>query len=402
MRVSRTQLALALALAILASRPASAESRFYGDLLQRGISDAIRGESAKALNELRIAAFGFLDDLPKYQKAQVYLAVACERAQRKEDSRLATTKVLIAERMEPSYMALEIDSTTRAAFDRLLPAVVKPEQYANLSAFNGGRTNGVVVGQPLPLPAPRPSAPLPGPPSALSAPVTNVHAPEGPGVSQAPQAATSFPANVKAEKGPSQRAPIAQKPAEKSSSPIGGKVQGSATPVPVAGTTAVPVPIGWKGVPRDTPAPSGSSARSSPASLSPLTAAARHTPSQSPYVTDFSTQISEAGRLLNEGKIIAARQAFSRTAQLPGAPRNVILDAARGLSQTSGWAESSLIYKKLFPLHKGEESHFFYEAINRYQLGDTAVAREMLVRALPYMPATREVASYRVKIENTQ
>jgi hypothetical protein len=44
--------------------------------------------------------------------------------------------------------------------------------------------------------------------------------------------------------------------------------------------------------------------------------------------------------------------------------------------------------------------HMFYEAVNRYELGELNVARTLLKRALPALPASREVLLYRPKIES--
>jgi hypothetical protein len=44
----------------------------------------------------------------------------------------------------------------------------------------------------------------------------------------------------------------------------------------------------------------------------------------------------------------------------------------------------------------------FYEAVNRYEMGDYAIARKLLARALPSLPRTRDVELYRGRIESTQ
>ncbi|HWS73071.1 MAG TPA: hypothetical protein VN605_13215, partial [Thermoanaerobaculia bacterium] len=80
---------------------------------------------------------------------------------------------------------------------------------------------------------------------------------------------------------------------------------------------------------------------------------------------------------------------------------SALLDAAKGLSQTDAWSDSSSLYAKLFPLQKGEEPHYFYEAVNRFELGEIATARDLLHRALPYVGNSREVAIYRGRIEGT-
>src|SRR5581483_2566546 len=93
---------------------------------------------------------------------------------------------------------------------------------------------------------------------------------------------------------------------------------------------------------------------------SPLVSAARHQPSLSGAGVEAAAQISDAQRMLNEGKILAARQIYLRLAQTEGLPRNTSLDVAKGLNQTSAWRESSATYQKLMPFRSGEELHQFY------------------------------------------
>jgi hypothetical protein len=42
--------------------------------------------------------------------------------------------------------------------------------------------------------------------------------------------------------------------------------------------------------------------------------------------------------------------------------------------------------------------HQFYESVNRYELGEIAMARDLLTRALPALPVTRETSLYKAKI----
>jgi hypothetical protein len=135
---------------------------------------------------------------------------------------------------------------------------------------------------------------------------------------------------------------------------------------------------------------------------SPLVAASKHQPSQSLAVSDATFQISEAQRLLNEGKILAARQIYIRLEQNEGLARATWLDVAKGLNQTSAWRESSIAYQKAMPFRSGEEMHQFYEAVNRYELGDAATARDLFARALPSLPVTRETSLYKAKILGMQ
>jgi hypothetical protein len=134
--------------------------------------------------------------------------------------------------------------------------------------------------------------------------------------------------------------------------------------------------------------------------MSAIAAAAKHEPSRAPILgSDITPQLAAAQDLLNEGRILAARQAYLRLAQTPSLSRAQLLALASGLNDTSAWRESSDLYARVSPLVKGEEAHMFAEAVNRYELGDRAAARVFLARALPALPKTREILLYRSKIE---
>ena len=351
---------LTLALLLLAA-PALQAQEFYSDLLQRGIIDTQRGSWAKAANELRIAAFGSMFDMSQYLTAQIYLAVVSDHLGREDDARAAVAKALQAERVSPVYAKAPIDASTRQAFEQLLPKLVTPDRYAGLSAFSRGRTTNVAQVAPVPMPPPTPVVQTPAP-VPVSRPVPPpVVAPEPKYV---PPPAPVMPK------------PVPQPPAPQ--------------PQHVVQTAPAPQPPPQ---PQRQPQPA--------MNASPLAAAARRAPSQSPHFADFAALVADAQRLLNEGKMIAARQAFGAIARTPEAPRSALLDAAKGLSQTDAWSDSTALYAKLFPLQKGEEPHYFYEAVNRFELGEIATARDLLHRALPYVGNSREVALYRGRIEGT-
>jgi tetratricopeptide (TPR) repeat protein len=284
---------------------ATTSSGFYHALLQRGIEQVQRGDYPRAVQALHIAAFGFVDDVPNYQTAQIYLAVACEKLGRKDEAQAAVKKAIRAESVAQSYLALPLAPAVRAEFDKLAGPFARPV------APRIAATSKITASAPPP-----------------KAPVT-------------PQ--------VK--------------------------------PVPVPAPAPIPPP----------PAPAPQSA---------IAAAAKHQPSAAPILgTDITPQLSAAQGLLNEGRILAARQAYLRLAELPSLSRPQLLAVAKGLNETSAWRESSDLYARISPLAKGEELHMFAEAVNRYELGDRAAARVFLARAMPALPKTREILLYRGKIE---
>ncbi|MEA2336373.1 MAG: hypothetical protein QOE82_380, partial [Thermoanaerobaculia bacterium] len=122
-------------LSIFAAVPVVAQNSFYEARFQSGVIDYNRAAYARAADELRIAAFGRVDDIPSYETAEIYLALANEKLERTEDTRVASMKVLQAERLSPSYAKLALPNDIRTAFEALLPTVLTRDQLAAVPAF---------------------------------------------------------------------------------------------------------------------------------------------------------------------------------------------------------------------------------------------------------------------------
>ncbi len=102
--------------------------------------------------------------------------------------------------------------------------------------------------------------------------------------------------------------------------------------------------------------------------------------------------------MMGTGNIVGARSELRRIAQIPNLQRSERQTLARALSQTALYAESSAQYRKTYPLKAGEESHMFYEAVNRYELADYSLARQLITRAMPALPQTPAILAYRDRI----
>lgn len=477
--------AAAAALVLFCAAPLCAQTNpFYTSLLQRGLADAKLGNWKAAAQELRLAAFGLLDDLPKYQTAHLVGAVAAERSGQFDEARIATEKVVIAERLSHAYTSLAVEPAMRASFESLVAKYMTADRIAAVPAFAHIRA-GTTPPTPPPPPAAT-AAPVPAKPPlpplaeghdiALRARSFWIAGDLANAVKLATEAITrdfaSGPArqvlgNIAAierrwndvvehftiarttqrltedEKGklatgfanvgrnadadalrrtmaavatipPSPPAPRTVAPQPQ---PRALVVQPPPPPPAQAASTPKPAPpVRPSNAPRTPPATtsndglaSGTWSKSQPAmrlaspapnaERSPLVAAARHTPSDAVLTSDSVLMLNDADRLLAEGKIIAARDLFARVAHLQTLNRATLLSAAKGLNQTSAWRDSSASYQRAYPFTAGEEIHMFHEAVNRYELGDYANARDLLKRALPRLTASREVSLYKSKIE---
>jgi tetratricopeptide (TPR) repeat protein len=254
-----------------------------------------RAEYAAAADAFRVAAFGFIDDIPRYETAEIYLAVASDKLGRRNDARLAASKFIEAEAVRPVYTTLPIAPSLRNAFDSLLPVLLTREERAN--------TPGVARSGNQP-----PKVPMP--PTAPDIAVT------------------------------------------------------------VKKNDAVAAP------PKPAPAPAPPIA----------------------VVPTVSDQIAAAEKLLGAGNIVGSRTELRRIAGIANLPRSERQSLARALSQAALYFESSTQYRKTYPLKPGEESHMFYEAVNRYELGDYGLARALITRALPALPQTAPILAWRDRI----
>ena len=453
------QLRLLVALSVaLTAIPAFAQS-FYESRFQNGVVDFNRASYARAVDELRVAAFGRVDDIPAYETAEIYLAVANDKLDRVEDARLAALKVAQAEQIKPSYAALQLPAELRTAFERLLPALLSREQLANVPAFArfAGQALSATTGTPTPSRRPPPVVPTP-----TKEPNVAVTAPKNEKQAETPQPALDYGrlalervaagdeagarryadlAFAADDTNPNAHAALAQigrahgawsEVAEhyavvrtrrrltddesaaylialvRIGRPADADGVRHILPASVLNRQDVreslqtidPKPAPQPVVPVPLPRPVQQPAPVQPASIQPAPVPAIITPSPViPSTTEpVTAQIANAERMVEKGNIVGARSELRRIALMPDLQRGERQALARALSKTALYAESSAQYRKTYPLKAGEESHMFYEAVNRYELGDYALARQLITRAMPALPQTPAILAYRDRI----
>jgi len=454
-------------LSLLTAVPVLAQN-FYEARFQTGIVDFNRGAYARAVDELRVAAFGRVDDIPSYITAEVYLAVTNDRLEHAEDARTAALKVLQAEKITPSYAALKLPPDVRASFEQLLPAVLTRDQLANVPAF----AHLASLAPAVQSGAPRPSRHTSVVPTPTKQPNVAVTAPkEDDKVEpQSPQPALDYGrlalervaagdeagarryaalAFASDDTNPNAHAALAQiGRAHSTWSEVAehyaivrtrrhltddetaaylialikiGRVADATgvqrtasnavlarpdvrealqsiepkpAPQPVVAQRVAPQP--QPAVPQPQPVAPAPVPRAQPQQQSP---APVPVPQEvAPGTAPIADQIAAAERVVAAGNIVGARTELRRIALLPNLQRTDRQSLARALSQTALYAESSAQYRKTYPLKAGEESHMFYEAVNRYELGDYSLAKQLITRALPALPQTPAILAYRDRI----
>jgi len=148
------------------------------------------------------------------------------------------------------------------------------------------------------------------------------------------------------------------------------------------------------------PVPAPVSPAPAPVVAAPAPAPSANAPAADPE--PIPEQIADAEGMVASGNIVGARTQLRRIATLPNLQRSDRQALARALSQTALYAESSAQYRKTYPLKAGEETHMFYEAVNRFELGDYGLARQLITRAMPALPQTPAILAYRDRILGAQ
>jgi hypothetical protein len=151
-----------IAIVLVAGADASAqEQSFYQSVLQRGLESYAAGDFVAAARQLRIASFGFLDSVPEYQRALIYLALAQEKSNQGLDAEATVRKLYESEQVRRTYMALPIENDVRREFEALLARHLSEAQLAFVRSPGAlppsVQTPRTVEGSPaVPSPSPQP------------------------------------------------------------------------------------------------------------------------------------------------------------------------------------------------------------------------------------------------------
>lgn len=514
---------------------------FYEAHFLGGVTDFNRGAYARAADELRIAAFGRIDDVARYEVAEIYLSLASDKLDKVDDARVTALKVIQADRVRPVYASLDLPRDIRAAFEALLPTILTREQLVHAPAFEHLAGQAPQVQSDAPRLTKRPNAQVPTPTKrpnvavtveknddkvetraqnldygrmalervaagdeaggqhyadlALAQDDTNVNAhtalaqialihgnwngvaehyavvrtrrkltddesaayfialvktsrtadalgvrkglaPSVLARNDVQQALQSIQPNpvpqpqVRQQPAPQPPAPqpqVRQQPVPQPPAPQPQVRQQpvSQPPAPQPQVRQQPVPqpppapqpqVRQQPVPqppapqpqvrqqpappasqpevREQPVPEPVAAQPAPRQPAPQPAA----PGLDAMAQPLAAQIAAAERMIGKSNIVGARTELRRIAALPDLQRSERLALGRAMSQTGLYAESSAQYRKAYPLKAGEEAHMFYESVNRYQLGDFELARQLMTRAFPSLPQTPAILAYRDRI----
>jgi hypothetical protein len=113
---------------------AAAVDPFYLEVYRRGMLHYDAGEFGPAARELRLAAFGFVDQLEQFETAHIYAAIAASKQALDADAGLSAQRVLAAERVARTYPTLALPPAVRTAFEAIAKKALTPQEYAYLTS----------------------------------------------------------------------------------------------------------------------------------------------------------------------------------------------------------------------------------------------------------------------------
>src|SRR5436190_7430709 len=142
---------------VATSALAASGDEFYDRLFNRGMAQFNEGNYANAYSSLRVAAFGLLEDVRRFETAQIYMTVAAARQRHESDARMAVQRVIAAERVERRYASLSLPDAVRKEFEDAAQRLLTADQIGTL---HGGAVT---------RPQPQPHATIP-PPVIVPAP----------------------------------------------------------------------------------------------------------------------------------------------------------------------------------------------------------------------------------------
>ena len=338
---------------------AASGDEFYDRLFTRGLSQFSEGNYAGAYASMKIAAFGYLENIPRFQTAEIYMTVAANKIRREPDARAAAVRVVAAERVEKRYASLALPAEVRKDFEDAARKLLTADMFATL---RGGGTvkppqpapanpAPVIVTPPQPPPASRP-VPTPTPRVIPPAPQPQPQTQPRP-VQPPPAPVPTAPAQVQTQPKPAQTAPA--------------QVQTQPRPVPAA-----PAQV-----------------QTQPRPVQPQPQPARPAPDA----------LADADRAVNSGDLAAARTLYRSILDAPQISHPTALRVAEGLYRSRDFAGAMRAFERAGAIGTGEEQYHYYYAVALYESGRYAGAKRELRAALPFIEVTPDVERYRVKIE---
>jgi tetratricopeptide (TPR) repeat protein len=317
---------------------AASGDEFYQRLYQRGMAHFSTGDYAAAFTELRNAAFGFVEQVDKFETAQSYAIIAAHRLGRDNDARESLMRIVAAEKIQPHFRSVALPAEVRAEVESVASALLTNQECTLLGLSTCAQS--VVV----PTPTKRPNV--------------AVTAPREKGSTDAPPDA----------------APKAPQPVVPAPQPV------------------TPAPRHVDPVPQPAPVPQPPQPIAPPKQETPVS-------SSKPATKNADASLAEAQRAIDNGDIGRARSIYNELAGGPELSHAAALRVAEGLYRVNDFAGAARAFQRAGSIGRGEEQSHYYFAVALYETGRYAEAKRELAASLAYITMTADVTRYRAKIE---
>jgi tetratricopeptide (TPR) repeat protein len=121
-----------ITVALCASLSAAQSDDFYDGAFRAGVAAFEAGKYDEALTRLHVAAFGFVEDISRYETAQTYMAVAAQRLGRTDEATTALRRIASAERLERRFATIPVSAAVREAASEAAKTLLTPQLAAYL------------------------------------------------------------------------------------------------------------------------------------------------------------------------------------------------------------------------------------------------------------------------------
>lgn len=384
----------AVGVAFIMTWPAFAADVFYEQRLEAG-KNALRAQrTVEAAEQLRIAAFGLLDEPRRLSEALALLAVAQSALDRTDDLEITLARFVDLETRFRTYDTTAIDAPIRAQFEAILLRAIPRTTLASIPSLARVLPDAAPrPAQNRPAPVPQPVNPPPAVATTTQPATTATSAPQissgtAPAVQKSP-AATVLPPPTST-----------QPPSTTTAAPANTTTNTAARPAvttPVPATQPPPsqkMPAETKQAETKPPATAPRTTQTSPSQ--PATTTSSNPPANQPRATTPATTgsaqaLQEAQRLITARRATDAIAVLNRALARDAASRPLRLALLEAATLSSNWTIAALEVPKLQPFTQSEPAYMFYAAVALHETGKTAEARVLLNRALPRLTRTAYV-----------
>ena len=360
---------------------AASGDEFYQRLDERGMAHYNSGDYALASSELRKAAFGFVEQVEKFETVEAFAAIAASRVGNEADARDSLLRIVAAEKIQPHFRSIKLPADLRAEIEKTAAALLTSEEARALGISERVLSAAAAAKTPIIVPTPSKT-----PNIAVTAPRQSRDA------DATPPGTEPRPAAPKSSSQTQQ--PVTHAPQPSTTPPPVAKVpEPVAQPKPATQQAPTSVPQPQPRVPHPAPVPETSR-------LSVTQPVVSATTSASPSAQrNAEASLAEGQRAVDDGDIARARSIYNALLRGPQLPHATGLRLAEGLYRVRDFAGAALGFQRAGTIAHGEERYHYYYAVALYETSRYGAAKRELAASLAFIEVTTEVARYRVKIE---